>query len=116
VIAVFDNDPNIRKLSPSKKVPIYYGKEGFFEWKNLGILDVDEVYGLAAIGGSRGKDRLEIQEFFEQNEIRLFTAIHPSGFIAKDAVVGVGCQILLKQQWHQKPFWIKLALLIRLPA
>lgn len=94
VVALFDNNPNIKELSPSKKAPIYYGREGFFEWKNTGILDKDEIYGLVAVGGAHGKDRLELQNFLEQNGIKPYSAIHPRSFVAKDASIGSGCQIL----------------------
>ncbi len=94
VIAIFDNNPDIKDLSPIKKAPVYHGKEGFLQWKKSGILDNQEIYGMVAIGGSRGKDRQEIQRFFMQHGVKPHTAVHPRAFVAKDAILGVGCQIM----------------------
>jgi sugar O-acyltransferase (sialic acid O-acetyltransferase NeuD family) len=96
VIAIFDNNPDINELSPMKNVPIYHGQAGFLEWKRsvTGRGRAEEIHGLVAIGGGRGKDRMEIQVFFREHGIHLFTAIHPRAFVARDAVLGMGCQIL----------------------
>lgn len=94
VVAIFDNNLDIKELSPLKKVPIYHGQKGFLDWKKSGARVTEEIYGLVAIGGARGKDRLEIQRFFAEHKITLFTAVHPRAFVAQDATLGVGCQIL----------------------
>lgn len=94
IIAIFDNNPAIKTLSPTKKVPIFHGKEGFYRWKNLNNLDTNEILGIPAIGGARGKDRIEIQEFFIENGFKPYTAIHPRAFVSNDVILGNGCQIL----------------------
>lgn len=94
VVAIFDNNPEIKELSAKKRIPIYHGQAGFLEWKKDCLGEIDNIYGLVAIGGERGKDRLEIQEYFREQKIQLFTAIHPRAFVAQDACLGVGCQIL----------------------
>ena len=94
VIAIFDNNTDIKELSPIKKVPIYHGQAGFLEWVNLRALEIGDIYGLVAIGGARGKDRLELQRFFAGHGIKLFTAVHPRAYVARDASLGIGCQIL----------------------
>jgi hypothetical protein len=63
VIAIFENNQEIIQLSSQKKVPIFYGKKGFLEWKAIAHPDKNQIYGLAAIGGSRGQDRIELQNF-----------------------------------------------------
>jgi len=94
VIVVFDNNPNIKTLSESKNISVLHGEADFFAWKKSHVLD--EIYGMVAIGGSRGKDRISIQQFLRENGIKIFTAIHRYAFVAKDANLGSGCQILAK--------------------
>jgi sugar O-acyltransferase (sialic acid O-acetyltransferase NeuD family) len=94
VIALFENNHEIIELSPFKKAPIYYGKNGFLEWKSVARPDRNQIYGLAALGGSRGKDRVELQEFMQANNILPITAVHPTAFVARDARIGESCQIL----------------------
>lgn len=94
VIALFENNREILELSPLKKAPIYYGKNGFLEWKSVARPDRNQIYGLAALGGSRGKDRVELQDFMQTNDILPITAIHPAAFVARDATIGESCQIL----------------------
>ena len=62
VIAIFENNHEILQLSSQKKVPIYYGKNGFLRWKAIVHPEKNQVYGLAAIGGSCGQDRVESQK------------------------------------------------------
>jgi sugar O-acyltransferase (sialic acid O-acetyltransferase NeuD family) len=94
VVAIFDNNLDIKELSAVKKVPIYYGQAGFLEWKESAMWKMEEIHGLVAIGGARGKDRVEIQGFFREHGITLFTAIHRRAFVAQDVSLGIGCQIL----------------------
>ena len=94
VIAIFENNHQITQLSPQKQVPIYYGKRGFLEWKSIAHPEQNQIYGLAAIGGSHGRDRVELQDFMRAHGVLPITAIHPTAFIANDAKLGVSCQIL----------------------
>lgn len=94
VIAVFENNQEILQLSAQKKVPIYYGKNGFLEWKSIVHPGKNQVYGLAAIGGSRGQDRVELQKFMRAHNVLPITAIHPTAFVAGDVQIGEACQIL----------------------
>jgi sugar O-acyltransferase (sialic acid O-acetyltransferase NeuD family) len=90
VVALFDNDASLR--SPFKGVPLYHGIEGFEEW--LSVRPAYPVQGLAAMGGVRGVDRLEVHALFESHGIRIASAIHRSAFVASDASLGAGVQIL----------------------
>jgi sugar O-acyltransferase (sialic acid O-acetyltransferase NeuD family) len=94
VIAIFENNRQITQLSPAKQVPIYYEKSGFLEWKSVAQPGQNQIYGLAAIGGSNGRDRVELQNFMLMHGVLPITAIHPTAFIARDATLGACCQIL----------------------
>lgn len=91
LIALFDNHKGLP--SPVKGVPIYYGEDSFHEWKTLH--DLQNTSFLVTIGGERGRDRLEIQEFLISNGLTAFTAVHPSAYVANNARIGAGSQILI---------------------
>lgn len=91
VVALFDRQSGLE--SPLMGVPLHVGVEGFHRW--LASQATSEQYwGLAAIGGAGGADRLEIHRFFDHSGIKVMTLVHPRGFVARDAVLGAGCQIL----------------------
>jgi len=90
VVAVFDNDADLR--SPFPDVPLFTGMEGFRRWR--GEVGDTPVGGLVAIGGSRGRDRLQIQRRLAEFGVRAAVAVHPSAFVAGDAVLGDGSQVL----------------------
>ena len=89
IVALFDNDSARR--SPFDGVPIYHGKEGFARWRST---ESHQVWFLVAIGGDRGRDRLEIQRFLTSSGLRAYTAIHAAAFVSPSAALGRGCQIL----------------------
>jgi sugar O-acyltransferase (sialic acid O-acetyltransferase NeuD family) len=91
LVAVFDNDAGV--ASPFPDVPIHHGVVGYRAWLRE-EQQVGDVGFLVAIGGERGRDRLEIQEMMERSGLCVLTARHPSAFIASSAVVGAGAQIL----------------------
>ncbi len=90
LVALFDNNPGTR--SPFPEVPIYYGIEGFREWQ-VENGEGDESF-LVAIGGSKGRDRVEIHRFLAANQLKPITAVHPTAFVAANAQLGSGCQIM----------------------
>jgi sugar O-acyltransferase (sialic acid O-acetyltransferase NeuD family) len=94
VIAIFENNRQITQFSPRKQVPIYYEKRGFLEWASIAHPELNQIYGLAAVGGSNGRDRVELQKFMAVHNVLPITAIHPTAFIARDAQLGSSCQIL----------------------
>src|ERR1035441_7636069 len=61
VVALFDNDP--QSTSVLAGVPLIIGEEAFVRWIR-GEQNPNELRGLAAIGGSHGRDRLAVQERF----------------------------------------------------
>ena len=92
VIAVFDNNPHGR--TPFAGVPLHYGKDGFAKWK--ASFGGQPVAGWVAIGGgnARGRERLALQRYLESEGVEIVPAIHPTAFVAKDVVLGKGCQVL----------------------
>jgi sugar O-acyltransferase (sialic acid O-acetyltransferase NeuD family) len=91
LVALFENNPEMS--SPFPGVPLYYGTEGFARWEKERGADVG-AHCLVAIGGSRGRTRLEIQRFLEAHRLEPAVAIHPTAFVAGNAVVSKGSQIL----------------------
>ena len=90
LVAIFDNNPEVK--SPFPDVPIYYGIADFKAWqKRQGNL---KTACLVAIGGAKGQERLKMQNFLEKNRIDPVIAIHPTAFVASDAQLSKGCQIL----------------------
>lgn len=92
VVAVFDNNPNARP--PFAGVPLHHGKEGFAKWK--AGFGGPPLAGWVAIGGgnARGRERLALQRYLEEQGVEIVPAVHPTAFVAKDAVLGKGCQVL----------------------
>jgi sugar O-acyltransferase (sialic acid O-acetyltransferase NeuD family) len=91
LVALFDNDENT--LSPFTDVPLYFGKKGFEDWI-LKRGPNDSVGFLVAIGGNKGKDRIEIQEYLESYGLVALNAKHPTAFVADNAKIGSGSQVL----------------------
>jgi sugar O-acyltransferase (sialic acid O-acetyltransferase NeuD family) len=94
LVALFDN--NITLVSPFSDVSLYHGEEGFNYWFCDQKDDVSEINCLIAIGGTRGRDRHQIQRFLESKGLLSVVAIHPSAFVAGNACIGKGSQILAK--------------------
>lgn len=90
LVALFDN----REIpSPFEDVPIFHGESGFAKWEqNYGR--VREVQAYAAIGGTRGHERLQRIRWFSERGYSIPSAIHPRAFVADTARIGSGCQIL----------------------
>jgi sugar O-acyltransferase (sialic acid O-acetyltransferase NeuD family) len=91
LVAIFDNDENV--ISPFNDVPLYYGKKGFEEWRS-GAKSNNQVGFLATIGGDRGKDRIEIQEYLQSYGLTPLVAKHRTAFVADNAKIELGSQIL----------------------
>jgi sugar O-acyltransferase (sialic acid O-acetyltransferase NeuD family) len=89
VVAVFDNNPAVS--SPFADVPLYHGREGFDRWRE----GREELMAcLVAIGGARGRDRVELQRFLDELGFEPVTVVHPAAYVATDATLGRGCQVL----------------------
>lgn len=90
LVATFDNE--LETAAPFSDVPLLYGRDGFGKWR--GQFGLENVAGLVAIGGARGKDRLDIQNFLELHGISTPVVRHPSAFVASNSKVGKGSQVL----------------------
>ena len=78
--------------SPLPGIPLHRGREGFEIW--LATRPDGPIWGIAAIGGARGNDRLEIQQLFESRQIQPATIVHPTAFVASTASIARGTQVL----------------------
>lgn len=92
LLALFDNNESL--TSPFADVPLYFGKKGFQEWFKSQEKSKKKIYFLVAIGGHKGKDRLEIQEYLESYKLISIVAKHEKAFVADDVKIGLGSQIL----------------------
>lgn len=89
--AFFENNANIP--SPISGVPIYYGEIGFKNW--LGTIPDTSIYNfLVAIGGDKGEIRSSISEMLKKTGLKPYSAIHKTAYIAGNATIGEGAQIL----------------------
>ena len=83
---------NRKIVSPFLRVPVVFGKVGFRTW--LGKYSGPGLSFAIAIGGSNGKARIELADYLILNGLAELTITHPTSFVAKDAEIGSGCQIL----------------------
>ncbi|MCL0062409.1 acetyltransferase [Thermodesulfovibrionales bacterium] len=91
LVALFDNNENL--VSPFADIPLYFGKKGFEDW--IAKRGTSGSLGfLVAIGGDKGKDRLEVQEYLESYGLAALIAKHPTVFVADNTKIGGGSQIL----------------------
>lgn len=91
VVAVIDDDR--AAMPPFPLVPLFFGKEEFLRW--LADRDKSTLRALVAMGSERrGMTRISIGRWFESVGVALTTAVHPTAFVATDAEIGKGCQIL----------------------
>jgi sugar O-acyltransferase (sialic acid O-acetyltransferase NeuD family) len=90
VVAIFDNNQELN--SPFSDVPIYYGKSGFEWWQENN--SINQISFVVAIGGDRGKDRLDIQKYLIDRKLLPIIAQHSTAFVATEVKIGLGSQIL----------------------
>lgn len=90
LVALFDNRDIV---SPFTGIPIFCGEAGFSQWQREYECH-SEVHACVAIGGALGCDRINRMRWLNDRGYAPFTIIHPTAFLAGDAVVGAGSQIL----------------------
>lgn len=89
---LFDNNPKI----PNKVegVPVLGSWKDFFAWTKK-TKKPENIGFLVAIGGiEMGKVRVELQEKISKEGFKPLTVWHSSSYIAKNAKIGAGSQIL----------------------
>jgi sugar O-acyltransferase (sialic acid O-acetyltransferase NeuD family) len=91
IVALFDNDA--ARGSPLAAVPVLHGREGLERWR---AEHGGDAAGLVAVGGARGADRLELQALLAANGCEPIAVVHPTAWVAADAHVGPGSQVLAR--------------------
>jgi sugar O-acyltransferase (sialic acid O-acetyltransferase NeuD family) len=90
VVAIFDN----RDIpSPIADIPLFRGESGLRAWL-AARRSRDQIYFAIAIGGANGRDRLEVFDQLYAYGLIPRTIIHSAGYVAEDASLGFGCQVL----------------------
>lgn len=85
---------DMRELaSPIDGVPCVWGEAGFERWEAT-TNDQGGRGAVVAIGGSRGADRVARQAWFAARGYKVLTLVHPRAFVADDANLDEGCQVL----------------------
>ena len=89
--AIFDN----RDIpSPLPPVPLHVGRAGFDAWfKARGGIAAKPLWFSVAIG-AKGRDRLDISRRLVGYGLELATIAHPTAWVASDARIGPGAQLL----------------------
>ena len=89
--ALFDNNETLE--SPFPDVPLLVGKKGFESWIKKRDSSIQGFF-LVAIGGDKGKDRVEIHEYLDSYRLIPLIAKHTTAFVADNVQIGAGSQIL----------------------
>ncbi len=90
VVALIDRDPEVRSTLPG--VPIFHGVEGFDRF--LAEHGGGGLAGAAAIGGWRGRDRLDVLALMRSRGLGAPALVHPRAWVAADAMVSEGAQVM----------------------
>jgi sugar O-acyltransferase (sialic acid O-acetyltransferase NeuD family) len=92
VVALVDNRPDATAAVAG--VPLLIGEAGLRAWRRTHA-PAGNLYGIAAIGGTRGRDRLAIHAIFRAHQIQVAPPlIHPHASVCSTAQLGPGTQVL----------------------
>lgn len=80
-------------VSPLPGVPVLRGEPGLDAWLKQHPRHTD-IHAVVAVGGAGGHDRLKLMEVMLAHGLKPLTVIHHTAFIANDAHIGAGCQIM----------------------
>lgn len=90
LVALVDNRDVI---SPFEGVPILIGESGLDAWlERRG--GARGLFAAIAVGGAHGRDRIALMDLLQARGLKPLTVIHRTAFVATDAQVGEGCQIM----------------------
>lgn len=93
LVAIIDNEK--LSASPVHGVLTLHGSTELDEWlMHRSIQGIALPFGAIAIGGSRGRDRLVLMDRLKRKGVRPLTIVHNRAFVARDAELGEGAQIL----------------------
>jgi len=91
VVAVFDNDPLCP--TPFVDVPLGHGWEAFLSWHSAASFQ-RPCLAVVCIGGDHGLARVQMQRNLAASGVAPLTVVHRHAFVAADAALGAGCQVL----------------------
>ena len=74
-------------------VVLLKGFEGLTGWLDKQV-SINQIYCAVAIGGDRGRERLSLLKKMKSIGLFPLTIVHPTAFVAQNAIIGEGCQIL----------------------
>ena len=90
LVALVDN----RKLGETHLgVPLLHGEMELDHWLAQRISN-KKLHFAVAVGGARGRDRLMLMDALEHRGLVVHSIIHRTAFVASNAVIGDGAQIL----------------------
>ena len=79
--------------SPIPGVPLLHGERELDAWlAQRG--GTEDLYCAVAVAGGRGVDRLMLMDLLQGRGLQLLNLVHRTAFVAKNATVDEGCQIL----------------------
>ena len=90
VVAIIDDTPNLK--SPFSDVKIYHGYKGFKTW--IKSKNPKKIGFCVTIGNPHGRIRLSLHEKLIGEGLSPITLAHPTAWIADNAIVGAGAQIM----------------------
>lgn len=73
------------------KYPVYASLDQFMQMLSI---EAKQVYFSIAIGGDKGKERINISQFLKLQNMTPATLIHSTAWVAKSSQIGEGVQIL----------------------
>lgn len=82
-----------RVAPPLPHVPLLLGERALIDWLAARKAD-SPLLCAAAVGGAHGADRLELLADMAHLGLVPYTIIHRTAFVANDARLGEGCQVL----------------------
>lgn len=93
VLATFDNDPAAQQIAD---IPLYIGNDGFEQWvaESRDVRDVRDVRALAAIGGDRGRARIDTLALMTAAGLVAEPLVDPHASVDATAKLGGGTQVL----------------------
>jgi len=90
VVALVDNRTLI---SPFSDIPVLKGEIGLDDWLSHRGGGKD-LFAAIAVGGDLGFERVELMNLLCARGLKPLTVVHPNAFVASDAQIGEGCQIM----------------------
>ena len=91
VVAVVDNDPDC--APPFPNIPLLRGWPELKRWRERKQLPAD-CLAAVAIGGDKGRERVQLQRELADQGIAALTVVHPHAVVSNTARLGAGCQVL----------------------